>query len=68
MQGMNNTRLEYSTNFFAVLYQIKKLNCVDSNIFQLSEVPIQVLISLFQSILSMVPYSRIVGKNDVSPF
>merc|ERR1719391_1627299 len=41
MQGMNNTRLEYSTNFFAVLYQIKKLNCVDSNIFQLSEVPIQ---------------------------
>jgi len=41
MQGMNNTRLEYSTNFFAVLHQIKKLNCVDSNIFQLSEVPIQ---------------------------
>jgi len=41
LQGMHNTRLEYSTNFFAVLHQIKKLNCVDSGIFQLSEVPIQ---------------------------
>jgi len=41
VQGMHNTRLEYSTNFFAVLHQIKKLDCVDANIFQLSEVPIQ---------------------------
>jgi len=41
LQGMHNTRLEYSTNFFAVLYQIKKLDCVKSDIFQLSEVPIQ---------------------------
>merc|ERR1719410_1846276 len=41
VQGMHSTRLEYSTNFFAVLHQIKKLNCVDANIFQLSEVPIQ---------------------------
>ena len=38
---MHSTRLEYSTNFFAVLHQIKKLNCVEANIFQLSEVPIQ---------------------------
>jgi len=41
LQGINNTRLEYSTNFFAVLHQIKKLDCVKSDIFQLSEVPIQ---------------------------
>jgi hypothetical protein len=42
VQGEHNTRLEYSTNFFAVLHQIKKLDCVSSDIFQLSEVPIQV--------------------------
>jgi len=41
LQGTDNTRLEYSTNFFAVLYQIKKLDCVKSNIHELSEVPIQ---------------------------
>jgi len=41
VQGMHSTRLEYSTNFFAVLHQIKKLDCVVANIFQLSEVPIQ---------------------------
>lgn len=41
VQGEHNTRLEYSTNFFAVLHQIKKLDCVSSDIFQLSEVPIQ---------------------------
>ena len=44
VQGEHNTRLEYSTNFFAVLHQIKKLDCVSSDIFQLSEVPIQVYI------------------------
>jgi hypothetical protein len=42
VQGEHNTRLEYSTNFFAVLHQIKKLDCVSCDIFQLSEVPIQV--------------------------
>ena len=42
LQGSNNTRLEYSTNFFAILHQIKKLDCVNSQIHQLSEVPIQV--------------------------
>ena len=42
LQGSNNTRLEYSTNFFAILHQIKKLDCVISQIHQLSEVPIQV--------------------------
>ena len=41
LQGDNGTRLEYSTNFFAVLYQIKKLDSVQSDIFELSEVPIQ---------------------------
>merc|ERR1712082_449036 len=41
LQGSNNTRLEYSTNFFAILHQIKKLDCVSSQIHQLSEVPIQ---------------------------
>ena len=42
VQRADSTRLEYSTNFFAVLHQIKKLNCVESGILQLSEVPIQV--------------------------
>ena len=42
LQGSSNTRLEYSTNFFAILHQIKKLDCVSSQIHQLSEVPIQV--------------------------
>merc|ERR1712013_742161 len=32
---------EYSTNFFAILYQIKKLDCVKADIHELSEVPIQ---------------------------
>ena len=41
LQGTNNTRLEYSTNFFAILYQIKKLDCVESDIHELSEIPIQ---------------------------
>ena len=41
LQGTDNTRLIYSTNFFAVLYQIKKLDCVGANIRELSEVPIQ---------------------------
>ena len=41
VHGANNTRLEYSTNFFAILHQIKKLDCVCSQIHQLSEVPIQ---------------------------
>ena len=41
LQGSNNTRLEYSTNFFAILHQIKKLDCVSSQIHQLSEVLIQ---------------------------
>lgn len=41
VQRAENTRLEYSTNFFAVLYQIKKLNCEEADILQLSEVPIQ---------------------------
>jgi hypothetical protein len=41
LQGADNTRLEYSTNFFAVLYQIKKLDCLTAEISQLSEVPIQ---------------------------
>merc|ERR1711953_1454857 len=41
LQGTNSTRLQYSTNFFAVLYQIKKLNCVSSQISELSEVPVE---------------------------
>merc|ERR1719402_942777 len=41
LQGTHNTRLEYSTNFFAILYQIKKLNCVEADIHELSEVPIE---------------------------
>jgi len=41
LQGTNSTRLQYSTNFFAVLYQIKKLNCVSSEITELSEVPVE---------------------------
>jgi len=41
LQGTNSTRLQYSTNFFAVLYQIKKLNCVTSEITELSEVPVE---------------------------
>jgi len=41
VQNVHSTRLEYSTNFFAVLHQIKKLDCVAANIYQLSEVPIQ---------------------------
>jgi hypothetical protein len=41
LQGTNQTRLEYSTNFFAILHQIKKLDCVEADIRELSEVPIQ---------------------------
>jgi len=41
LQGSHNTRLEYSTNFFAILHQIKKLDCVEADIMELSEVPIQ---------------------------
>jgi len=41
LQGNHDTRLEYSTNFFAILHQIKKLNCVDAEIRELSEVPIE---------------------------
>merc|ERR1711997_104332 len=41
LQGTDSTRLQYSTNFFAVLYQIKKLNCVNSEITELSEVPVE---------------------------
>jgi len=41
LSGADSTRLQYSTNFFAVLYQIKKLNCVDSEITELSEVPVE---------------------------
>jgi len=41
LQGTDNTRLEYSTNFFAVLFKIKQLNCVTAGISELSEVPIQ---------------------------
>merc|ERR1712130_622065 len=41
LQGADSTRLEYSTNFFAVLHQIKKLDCISSEIHQLSEIPIQ---------------------------
>jgi len=41
LQGERETRLEYSTNFFAILHQIKKLNCVEAEIRELSEVPIQ---------------------------
>jgi len=41
LQGADSTRLEYSTNFFAILYQIKKLDCVKADIHELSEVPIQ---------------------------
>merc|ERR1719242_177413 len=41
LSGADSTRLQYSTNFFAVLYQIKKLNCVSSQISELSEVPVE---------------------------
>ena len=41
LQGSYNTRFEYSTNFFAILHQIKKLDCVKAEIKELSEVPIQ---------------------------
>ena len=32
LQGSNNTRLEFSINFFAILHPIKKLDCVSSQI------------------------------------
>ena len=38
LSGADSTRLQYSTNFFAVLFQIKKLNCVSAEITELSEV------------------------------
>jgi len=41
LQGAESTRLQYSTNFFAVLYQIKKLNCVNASIKELSEIPVE---------------------------
>jgi len=41
LQGADSTRLHYSTNFFAVLYQIKRLNCLEANICELSEVPVE---------------------------
>jgi len=41
LSGADSTRLQYSTNFFAVLFQIKKLNCVDAEITELSEVPVE---------------------------
>jgi len=41
LQGDRDTRLEYSTNFFAILHQIKKLDCISSEINELSEIPIQ---------------------------
>ena len=41
LQGTDSTRLHYSTNFFAVLYQIKKLNCVKADIKELSEIPVE---------------------------
>merc|ERR1712038_1232179 len=41
LQGADSTRLHYSTNFFAVLYQIKKLNCVKADIKELSEIPVE---------------------------
>lgn len=41
IQGMNETRLEYSTTFFSVLHQIKKLDCAKSNITELSEIEIR---------------------------
>jgi len=41
LQGAESTRLQYSTNFFAVLYQIKKLNCVNASIRELSEIPVE---------------------------
>merc|ERR1711915_37505 len=41
LQGADSTRLEYSTNFFAILYKIKKLDCAQAEITQLSEIPIQ---------------------------
>jgi len=41
LQGADSTRLEYSTNFFAILYKIKKLDCAKADITQLSEIPIQ---------------------------
>jgi hypothetical protein len=46
VQRADSTRLEYSTNFFAVLHQIKKLNCVEAGILQLSEIPIQVVLQI----------------------
>ena len=42
LQGADSrTRLHYSTNFFAVLYQIKKLSCTEANIRELSELPVE---------------------------
>ena len=41
LQGSNNTRLEYSTNFFPKLHQIRKLDCVCSQIHYLSEAQIK---------------------------
>ena len=43
VQGEQNTRLEYSTNFFALFHQIKQLDCANADICQLSEVPVQQL-------------------------
>ena len=39
--SFSHLRLQYSTNFFAVLYQIKKLNCNNSEISELSEVLVE---------------------------
>lgn len=38
MEGARSTKLNYSTTFHALLYQIKKLDCAVSNIFKLSEI------------------------------
>lgn len=38
LEGAHSTRLQYSNTFHALLYQIKKLKCADSNIFKLSEI------------------------------
>jgi hypothetical protein len=41
LQGVDDTRLEYSTTFFAIIHRIKKLDCKNSKIFELSEIQIK---------------------------
>jgi len=54
IQGADKTRVEYSTTFCAVIHQIKKLDCVQADITELSEIEIKTdYESKFESYLAM---------------